>query len=361
MNDIQNPFLDDTEDEVVVPATTKGDGRPGSEFWGRPKSPEKIAADKKLRAAGIVPDGQKAKSGLRRDYNEKDFRVFLLMLSLRWVTVEMVAAVLEVERETAAGRLRGLRKTGMVGSHKFTNCNMTWFVKQKAVALMAEEGIELPDFYTLVDPNRISEDKFGHKIAVNHVAVHLLTGGTTMTRWDDSLPLERLVTERVMQRHFKNAFRTDDCVYGAGTLSERAKAEVATRLRNGDLKVTDMLREYPMLWVPTTKSNSVVPAMQYSSPDLVIDKEDLRADGKRRSIAIEVELTAKGVAEYMKIMETYRQNTLVYCGVAWFVANDKIRARVEQAAAAVGFPMKQLSICTLIGKDGLPYHGSSSF
>jgi hypothetical protein len=353
MIDIQNPFLEGDDEDVVVP-------HPAAQYWGKKHSPAKKAADKALRAAGKVPAGQKKNQGQRRDFNEKDFLVMKAMLKFRYLTSHMIAQLLGVTYQTANGRLVGLRKAGLVGSHRFSNSSTVWFVKERGMKVMRDQGVELPEKYTLMNEDRIGTEKYDHELAVNHVAIHLMVGGPGMVRWDASTPLERLLTERELKKGFPNAQLKGDTIFGAGTLAEKAKIEVLARLKNGTLKVTDITTEYPMLWIPTTRSNSPVPAKQFSSPDLVIDKEDLREGSTRRSIAIEVELTPKSPAEYEKIMETYRQNDLIFAGVGWYVKSEAIKKRIETAAEIVGFPSKRLAICLLKGKDGIPYVNSAS-
>lgn len=361
MIDIQNPMLDDTDDEVLsVPGVAGHDTHPAAHHWGKNHSMAKKAADAKLRAAGITPPGQKKNQGARRDFNEKDFLIMKAMLKFRYLTAHMIAQILGVTYQTANGRLVGLRKAGLVGSHRFSNSNTVWFVKESGMRVMRNQGIELPEKYTLMNEDRIGTEKYDHELAVNQVAVHLMTGGDTMMKWDATLPLDRLMTEKQLKKAFPNAQLKGETIFGAGTLAEKAKIEVVGRLKNHTLAVTDITTEYPMLWIPTTRSGSEVPAKQVSPPDLVINKEDLRVGSNLESIAIEVELHMKSVEEYMKIMETYRQNRLIYAGVAWFVKTEAIRKRITEAANAVKFPMEKLGICLLTGKDGEPYVNSAS-
>ena len=380
MIDIQNPFLDGDDEDVVVP-------HPAAQYWGKKHSPAKKAADKALRAAGKVPAGQKKNQGMRRDFNEKDFLVMKAMLKFRYLTAHMIAQLLGVTYQTANGRLVGLRNAGLVGSHRFSNSSTVWFVKERGMKKMREQGVELPEKYTLMNEDRIGTEKYDHELAVNQVAIHLMVGSSGMTRWDESLPLERLITEKELKKAFPNAQLSGDdfdlvimnalidefkkqegidlrddkaAVQRLKEAAEKAKIEVKDRLKKGTLKVTDITTEYPMLWIPTTRSGSPVPAKQFSSPDLVIDKEDLREGATRRSIAIEVELTPKSPAEYEKIMETYRQNDMIFAGVGWFVKSEAIKKRIETAAEVVGFPSKRLAICLLKGKDGIAYANSAS-
>jgi hypothetical protein len=361
MNEVLNPFLDGTDDEELTVAGVAGhDTHPAAHHWGKPRTAAKKAADAKLRAEGKVPAGQKRRQGERRDFNEKDFLIMKAMLKFRYLTAHMIAQILGVTYQTANGRLVGLRKKGLVGSHRFSNSNTVWFVKEAGMRVMRNQGVELPEKYTLMNEDRIGTEKYDHELAVNQVAIHLLTGGNTMMRWDESLPLDRLITEKELKKAFPNAQLKGDTIFGAGTIAEKAKIEAVNRLKNRTLKVTEITTEYPMLWIPTTRSGSPVPAKQVSPPDLVINKEDLRVGSSLESVAIEVELHSKSVEEYMKIMETYRQNRLIYGGVAWYISKESIGKKITEAATAVKFPMDKLAICMLMGKDGEPYVNSAS-
>jgi hypothetical protein len=364
MNNDFNPLLDEDDEitvaEAEVKAEPKGDGRPGSEFWGREKSPEKKAADAKLRAEGKVPAGQKAKQGERRDFTDRDFAVLEPMLHLDGglITSHMAARLLGVGWRTAHGRLNGLKKKGFVDSIQLLNANMVWILKEAGVDLMRNSGINVPASYTLINPKKLAETKFAHTLAVNHVAVHLMTGGPSMVNFGKSIPVTQLITEKKLKRDFANAQFKKDTAFGAGTLAERAKGEAKGRLANGTLSYSELLKEYPMLWIPTTSSSSRVPAKQVSPPDLVLNREHLRTDKRRKSIAIEVELHDKEPIEYRQIMETYRQNDLVYTGVIWYVAKPEFQKKIQEAAEAVGYPAGRLLFSLITGKDGLPYSGT---
>jgi hypothetical protein len=360
MTDYENPFLDNDDEEITVTKNqAKGDGRPGSEFWGREKTPEQKAADAKLRAEGKVPAGQKRKQGERRDYTDRDFIVLEPLLNLQFLTAHMIARLLGVGYATANGRLKGLQKKGFVDSIQLLNANMVWFIKESGVELLRNCGRDVPQDYTLINPKKFAETKFAHELVVNHVAVHLITGGPRMLRFDDSIPVNQILTEKKLKRNFANAQLKKDTAFGAGTLAERAKGEAVGRLQRGELAWSDLLKEYPMLWIPTTSSSSPVPAKQVSPPDLVFNREHLRTGKARKSIAIEVELHEKAPTEYRAIMETYRQNDLVYAGVVWYIAKPEFEKKIQEAAEAVGYK-RALLFSPLIGKDGLPYSGTKS-
>jgi hypothetical protein len=137
MDTYGNPFLKDTDDKIVLPevpkADTKGAGRPGSEHWGKVHSPEKIAADKKLRAEGKVPVGQKAKCG-RSKWNEKDFRLVLTVIQFRYLTANQIAMLMGVRYETVNDRIKALQDLGVLDfKEHVAGARMIWFATAAAI------------------------------------------------------------------------------------------------------------------------------------------------------------------------------------------------------------------------------------
>ena len=73
--------------------------------------------------------------------------------------------------------------------------------------------------------------------------------------------------------------------------------------------------------------------LETQRPDLAIPI--LRDNGKPRSFAIEMELTAKSMDRYRKIMEHYKNNTIYGC-VVYFCGNNYIAETVRKAYSEAG-------------------------
>jgi hypothetical protein len=349
-----NPLLDENDDEIVTP---KGDGRPGSEFWGRPKTAEKIAADKALRAQGIVPPGQKKERG-RSVWNTKDFTIVQDTLQFQIWTANQIALRSGVRYETVNARLKALQKAGILDCKADTGARLVWFAKKKAVTWLQEHGQELPEQYSLIKTGNWDYAHMPHTLAVNQVVAQLLAGKDKHIANGNKVPASYLITEKRMQKNFPSANFAKDTQWGAGTLAERDKLRAAIKLQNGTLSYKDLLATYPILWTLTTKKGGPVPACEYSAPDLVLNLEKHRDSSNRKSIAIEVELHEKSLDHYKRIMETYRQDKLVYTGVIWYLGSPRFEKRIRKAAEEVGYPAGKLHFAPLLGLNGAPYSGT---
>lgn len=354
---LDNPFLDDDNLDETAEIAPKTRTVP----WGKDHTEAELAEIAAIKAAGGTPPGHKKSNGSvynRQVITDIDNYVVRFLLTFRYAKPRQIAQLLGVTYETANRRLCGLAEktptAGLTVSRKVAG-RSTFFATAKAAKKLEEANKIDPDSFTLYNPNETPQYP-DHTLAVNQFIVHAMSGSNQIVQKMRPPTFDELISEHRIQKIWAREISSDRS-QPEGFTAERFRIKAAAALKNGTVAPSDLLAEFPTLWIPSVTTESKHGSSR--RPDLIINNEARRTSLKPVSIAVEVEITKKTPSRYDRIFEIYKNDKITYAGVFWVCGNAEIKKLVKAAAERAGM-LNKIMILDLVGSGGVPYAGPES-
>lgn len=223
-----------------------------------------------------------------------------------------------VKPRTAYNRLKGLEEKGLVASKTYA-LGTVWFITKNGLTYIANQT---PGFQTVkldsLTPLGISGDQVPHRLMIAQVAVGILSEDDF---FKSKLALKQIpeqLSDLIVDRQIdswkwtkRNELR-GDAVGGEAQYAQQFPAwrnEVfrsrVLAFKNGELDASEILDDEPALWASGFMRNLVNPTAKERTFDLVMNREKYRDSLVHRSIAFEVERTAKSEDAYGVWLNTF--------------------------------------------------------
>lgn len=291
-------------------------------------------------------------------FSAKDEEILVFLAQFRYAKADHLAAAFSRAVRTIEERLKKMRQQGLVIDKKVYGTRPVWFLTEAGMLL---SGYDLPR----VTDAKMSMMLFSHQFAVNHVAANLLGANVNVLNLTDFPALNRLdakgnavrgetlVSELQISSSFgkiKGFEKAEVFVPGLKSSIDRdfARWEKLGGVEYGRSPEQYRGNEHLYALMPPSSHR-----LAYHMPDLVVERE--RApDGSPESIAIEVEISTKDSADYLKTLKAYEADKRFFKKVVWVCKGVGAARRLEKAAKDSGlWQQGRISIVPIITEHGI--------
>jgi hypothetical protein len=274
----------------------------------------------------------KPKTNKKIILNERDFIMMNFMTKHRYCYSEQLARLVSAENKDIRARLARLEKEGYIRRETITRGQDLWLTKKAGLQIIGSP-------YNAIGKGQVSPAAIQHTIGVGNLAVELEMGeGAENILGEDDFPKTN--------RYLYGKYDPDSSpvLLGEMTISEREIRSANRVLRGGnnettiDLKYKVQAAAADFSAPERLEGNEWMFAV-YSKgehfPDLVVSRPR-DEQGKPQHIAIELELTAKDLPSWRRILKWYQQDGVMFSKVYYFTHVRTIATRVQKVVDELG-------------------------
>jgi hypothetical protein len=268
----------------------------------------------------------KPKTNKKIVLNERDFIMMNFMTKHRYCYSDQLSRLVGAENKDVRARLFRLEKEGYIRRETITRGQDLWLTKKAGLQIIGSP-------YSAIGKGQISPAAIQHTIGVGNLAVELEMGAGA----------ENILGEKdfpKMNRYLYGQYDPDSepTLFGEMTVSER-EIRSSNRVLRGSNNVTPTDLKYKVqtaaadLSAPERLDGNEWMFAVYSKgehfPDLVVSRPRAE-DGSPQHIAIELELTAKDLPSWRRILKWYKQDGIMFSKVYYFTHVRTIATRVQK-------------------------------
>lgn len=333
-----------TVSEAARTVTKKGNNGFGQP-WERTYTPEQLAERKARKAAGELLPGNKRINPAKvynRSYPTETDRPGLSHTAEFVYTTRKIQLLLhpDLADSTVNNRIRGQIEAGWLYEIITFNGRKAYGLTEKGLKLADINGFARALDCPETDPEKWYTGKPEHVFAISMVAAQLKHGGfydvDNTQRFTGPIKPEQIINEASMSRAFGRleALAKKNDTHALKLLQQ--EREVAKKnVLAGRYSWPEVFEEQPALRMsnPWGALGDNGKREAKHTPDIVIDFEHERKDAPV-SIAVEVELTDKGVARYRKILENIAEDNFAFSQVVYIYRDIKTEPIVQHLRRA---------------------------
>lgn len=344
-----------------------------------PPTDKQETPEEKVKRERLITQAIGGEEALRRGsklrISDKDVEALRFLAVFKFANARNVAKMFSESEDTTRKRLNRLRDRGLVLSNKLYGLSTVYF--------LSEEGMVLSGYsYKTIKKSEINPASFPHTAGTTHLAACLVGADVDVLGFRDHDNIDWPTRNRLVFDENTRDFVRD---FGEMVASEfeiqtwlgrrkgntkgeiykpKAQADIAFALREWNKELTalkekargagseterktllndillhahrspEMIYENEWMWAlfPRNPANLI-----HHVPDLVVKRPRDTQDGSPRSIAVELELTAKNDdSSYVKTLTAYKNDKDMYSQVIWVSPTRSIRKKLQKISDKVG-------------------------
>jgi hypothetical protein len=258
--------------------------------------------------------------------NERDYIMMSFMTRYRYCYSDQLARLVGAENKDVRARLAKLEKEGYIRREVITRGQDLWLTRKAGLQMIGSP-------YAPINKGQVSTLYIQHTIGVGNLGVELeMLGEGKNILGENNFPQTN--------RYPYGIYNPDESptLKGEMTITER-EIRSSNRVLKGGNTVTTLDLKHKVEEVVNSaeaierlEGNEwmfVVYGKGEHFPDLVIHRERA-SDGKPQHIAIELELTAKDLPSWRRILKWYKEYGIMYSKVYYFTHNRTIATRLNK-------------------------------
>lgn len=268
----------------------------------------------------------KPKTNKKIVLNERDYIMMAFMAKHKYCYSDQLARLVKAENKDVRARLTKLEKEGYIRREIITRGQDLWLPKKAGLQMIGSP-------YAPIQKGQIPPSAIQHTIGVGNIAVELEMGeGAENILGEKDFPK---MNRYQYGKYDPSVFPSE---YGEMTISEKEIRSSNRVLRGGNQTTTLDLREEVKAALYDTSAPErlegnewmfVVYSKGEHFPDLVVSRP--RTDtGKPQHLAIELELTAKDLPSWRRILKWYRDDGVMFDKVYYFTHSRTIATRIKK-------------------------------
>jgi len=268
----------------------------------------------------------KPKTNQKLVLNERDYIMMSFMTRYRYCYSDQLARLVGAENKDIRARLTKLEKAGYIRREVITRNQDLWLTRKAGLQIIGSP-------YAAIQKGQVSTLYIQHTIGVGNLAVELEMGdGGKNILGEEEFPK--------MNRYPYGMYNPGEeaSVLGEMTVTEREIRSANRVLRGGNQETTLDLKYKVEAAVNDTTAPErlegnewmfVVYGKGEHVPDLVVHRPR-GENGKPAHIAIELELTAKDLPGWRRILKWYKEYGIMYDKVYYFTHSRTIATRLQK-------------------------------
>ena len=258
--------------------------------------------------------------------NERDYIMMSFMTRYRYCYSDQLSRLVGAENKDVRARLSKLEKEGYIRREVITRGQDLWLTRKAGLQMIGSP-------YAAIGKGQVSTLYIQHTIGVGNLGVELeMLGEGKNILGEPDFPKTN--------RYPYGIYNPDEApsLTGEMTITEREIRSANRVLKGGNTvttldlknKVENVLsKPEPVERLEGNEWMFVVYGKGEHFPDLVIHR-DRDADGKPQHIAVELELTAKDLPSWRRILKWYKEYGIMYSKVYYFTHNRTIATRLNK-------------------------------
>lgn len=283
---------------------------------------------------------------------DRDVQIFNFLGRYRYAQDVQIARLVSTSDKAAYIRLSKLAQAGLVKRHEIARGHTVWSPLKGAMAIAELD-------FPVISAGRISLTTMGHELGLANLGVELETGQANVLK-EEGWPFYNKYA-------LEGDLYTDEMLLGENVFTTREIRSSQTRWNAGK-SASQLIAERDellRLWQPGERSPETLPEnagmfVLYSNdykdhvPDMVVAR-DRSEDGSANSIAIELELNAKPLDEWRRILKNYRDYVTngLFHSVYYFTQRKAINDTLRKLNAnEIGIPEDRFKILRYSPRNG---------